>query len=151
MFMKIGGKIDKHPLEKIKLFTKVNPENGCWEWQKRLDKDGYGISWYNRKTMKAHRMSYMVYIGELQVGKFICHKCDNPKCCNPFHLFQGTPLDNIIDAQQKGRKKIAQCGSIKKYQKHKCRCNLCVKNMRAYWKKQRDSRKERGIPRWRKN
>jgi len=149
--MRIGGKIDKHPLEKIKLFTKVNSETGCWEWQKRLDKDGYGISWHKRKTMKAHRMSYMVYIGELHKGKLVCHKCDNPRCCNPFHLFQGTPLDNIRDAQQKGRKKVAQCGSLKKYQTHKCRCTLCVENMRAYWKKATASEKERGIIRWPKN
>lgn len=77
-------------------------DNGCWEWQNGVDKDGYGIFKYDNGT-RAHRYSYMIRKGKIPKGKCICHKCDNPRCVNPEHLWLGTRLENNLDMLKKGR------------------------------------------------
>jgi hypothetical protein len=67
------------------------------------DQDGYGHYWFNRKTIRAHRVSYQLYVGPIPSGMFVCHKCDTPPCVNPDHLFLGTQVDNATDRQAKGR------------------------------------------------
>jgi len=85
----------------------VKQENGCWEWTKCLDKDGYGdISVTidkQRHTKKAHRVMYELKHGAIQDGLLACHTCDNRKCCNPDHIFLGTAKDNAQDMIAKGR------------------------------------------------
>lgn len=83
---------------------KINP-NGCWEWQKGKIKRGYGVIHLSKEKRRilAHRLSYEIFIGEFDQDLFVCHKCDNPSCINPDHLFLGTPLDNALDCQNKGR------------------------------------------------
>ena len=77
----------------------ILPVNECWEWQGRKDKGGYGAL----GRLKAHRISYEIYHAE-PLGDLHClHKCDNPGCVNPEHLFAGTNLDNIQDKVDKGR------------------------------------------------
>jgi HNH endonuclease len=77
--------------------------DGCWEWLGRTDKDGYGIVMIDGKNNRAHRLSYVVHRGDIPDGMVVCHKCDNPPCCNPSHLFLGTIKDNANDALAKGR------------------------------------------------
>lgn len=94
--------------ERIEKNIKVD-NNGCWIWQKYTSKDGYGRLGAgsrsdNTKTLiLAHRYSYLVYVGEIPKGMCVCHKCDNPPCVNPEHLFIGTVKDNMHDRDKKKR------------------------------------------------
>jgi hypothetical protein len=87
--------------------SKVNKtDSGCWEWQGWKDPDGYGMFRYAvRKDMKAHRFSAKYLGGQDIVGKVVCHKCDNPGCVHPGHLFAGSHLDNIKDCFLKNRQR----------------------------------------------
>jgi hypothetical protein len=89
-------------LDKLKSRTVVTP-NGCWEWAGAKDRSGYGWSWHNGRNFRTHRLAYELANGRITKGLFICHKCDNPPCCNPDHLFEGTNGDNFRDAIRKGR------------------------------------------------
>lgn len=81
----------------------------CWEWNAAALKSGYGVFGLNRdghRNMLAHRMAWTLTNGEIPDGSFVLHKCDNPSCCNPSHLFLGTQADNIHDMDRKGRRAI---------------------------------------------
>lgn len=81
------------------------PELGnCWIW-KGAKNGQYGLITLNKKSILAHRQSYLFNIGEIPEGILVCHKCDNPGCVRPDHLFLGTNTDNIRDASKKGRMK----------------------------------------------
>jgi hypothetical protein len=84
---------------------KVNEVTGCWEWQGKTNNKGYGQFRLNGQLLLAHRYSYGYFIA--QVGTLhVLHKCDNPPCSNPFHLFLGTHLENMQDKRSKGRNKV---------------------------------------------
>jgi len=81
-------------------------ENGCWYWTGRLDKQEYGQTKHNNKQISAHRLSWILFRGEIPHPMHVCHHCDTPKCVNPDHLFLGTHRDNMQDALKKGRLKF---------------------------------------------
>lgn len=78
-------------------------DDRCWPWSASKDRRGYGYFGVSKKICKAHRVAYYLTTGIDPAEKFVCHHCDNPSCCNPSHLFLGTPKDNLDDAMQKGR------------------------------------------------
>lgn len=81
----------------------VNPTTQCWEWTGARDKDGYGVVTVSRKSKRLHRLLFELYYGYIDDDLVMCHECDNPPCCNPEHLFQGTIQDNSDDMVAKGR------------------------------------------------
>lgn len=86
----------------------VGSEGSCWVWTGAVDSRGYGrlaidCSARPIKYMSAHRFSHTLWFGPIPEGMLICHRCDNPPCCNPAHLFPGTQADNMRDMAQKGR------------------------------------------------
>jgi len=107
VLMIIKSLCPKSEFDTIKKFwSKVNKntDNGCWEWSGCKDRKGYGEFRIFGDNYQAHRIAYMLANGGIPSNISVCHKCDNPKCCNPDHLFAGTNRDNMIDLLLKGKK-----------------------------------------------
>jgi hypothetical protein len=75
----------------------------CWHWVGVRSDFGYGRMTYEGRTQAAHRLSYRAFVGEIPDGFSVLHRCDNPSCINPDHLWLGTYADNRRDCQDKGR------------------------------------------------
>jgi hypothetical protein len=87
-----------------RFWSKVRKTEGCWIWTAYKNYRGYGqYSYYGRLT-HAHRAAYRIVYGSIPEGCVICHRCDNPSCVRPDHLFAGTQLDNMRDMIKKGRR-----------------------------------------------
>ena len=87
-----------------KFWSKVDKTKNCWEWTGRYHKQGYGFMDINKKGELTHRISWVINRGKIPKGICVLHKCDNPKCVNPDHLFLGTHTDNMRDMVSKGRR-----------------------------------------------
>lgn len=85
-------------------WARVDKSGECWEWQGAKTNGGYGRIVKNGKAIRAHRVSHELVHGPIGDSKlFVCHRCDNPKCVNPDHLFLGDCKANLSDMTAKGR------------------------------------------------
>ena len=92
-----------HPAQRLWYGVRVNDKTNCWEWTKNKNPQGYGMIGVYGRLVRTHRFSYELMVGDIPTGLLVCHKCDNPSCINPAHLFLGTHKDNAADRQAKGR------------------------------------------------
>lgn len=97
----------------IRLWNRVDQSagaDGCWPWTGAVTAFGYGRlgDKSKRKTLVTHRVAWEAINGPIPEGLCVLHRCDNPPCCNPTHLFVGTRSDNAKDMMNKGRGTLSQ-------------------------------------------
>lgn len=101
------GHFNSHNTFEDRFWNQVDRRGSCWIWVGQTNEKGYGYfsgtPGQPNKKFYAHRVSWSLVHGEIPKGMHVCHKCDNPRCCNPEHLFLGTPKDNAQDMIRKGR------------------------------------------------
>lgn len=102
----VGGRIVSRPAEE-RFWEKVDKSSPCWIWRGARSRAGYGVFWFNGRNEHSHRVAYLLTTGPIG-GLDVCHRCDNPPCCNPAHLFLGTASDNAKDMVSKGRQYSAR-------------------------------------------
>lgn len=103
--------------EYIQARVKVD-ERGCWIWQRGLNSAGYGLGYAplptcpRRRARTSHRLAYEAFTAPIPIDLCVLHRCDNPPCCNPEHMFIGTQADNIADMYAKGRESRGESHSL---------------------------------------
>lgn len=94
-------------IEKARFWIKAEHSGYCWEWKASKNIGGYGVYKIGRKMIIASRVAYQIVHGKIGENIHVLHKCDNPGCVNPDHLFAGTHQDNMDDMVKKGKRKSA--------------------------------------------
>jgi hypothetical protein len=98
-----------------RFWDKVVKSSGCWEWKGTKDNRGYPriATRRGKSPIRASRLSYIIHYGSIPKGLCVCHKCDNPGCVNPEHLFVGTQKDNMMDASRKNRLNVKSLTNLR--------------------------------------
>ena len=100
------GRYAKNCTPYARFWGKVDKSAGrtaCWPYTGSITTHGYGSAAWNRHTLGAHKVAWLTLRGPVPDGLCVLHRCDNPPCCNPRHLFLGTKQDNADDKSAKGR------------------------------------------------
>jgi len=132
---------------KINLFLqKIEKTDDCWIWTAAKTPAGYGHFRTENYVAKkyAHRISYKLFVGKIPEGFCVLHKCDNPTCVKPDHLFLGTYKDNADDKSAKGRhhnQKKESCPKGHPYNRVQIRngktrrlCRICMTEGARKWR-----------------
>lgn len=90
-------------LSRLKRSLVEDPETGCHVWTGHCQENGYGQIRIGDRAVGTHRVAWAAANGSIPEGLYVLHKCDNPPCCNPEHLWVGTQADNLRDMREKGR------------------------------------------------
>lgn len=98
----MGGKQRIKPSTAFHDGYDVDPETGCWIWRTGPSQR-YGVFRYEGRQQRAHRASWQMHYGPIPGNQYVCHKCDEPRCVNPQHLFIGSQRDNMTDCVRKLR------------------------------------------------
>ncbi len=106
--MPIGVYPRKSLQERFNEKWKLDKRSGCHVWKASTRGKGYGQFKLNYKNTSAHRVAYELAYGPIPESMHVCHKCDNPPCVNPKHLWLGTNEENIEDKSNKGRYNAAR-------------------------------------------
>lgn len=101
---KYAAKRWSNPTFEERFWNRVNVSgpDECWEWQGNRMVNGYGRLKRNGHQVGAHRIALEMDLGRIEPGLKALHRCNNPACCNPKHLYQGTTSDNLMDAWRAG-------------------------------------------------
>lgn len=91
------------PVKETHFWLDTSIINDCWVWTCYRDKKGYGLLTWNGRTRRAHHIAWILAYGSVPVGLQVLHKCDNPSCVKPSHLWLGTNADNVRDKMAKNR------------------------------------------------
>lgn len=143
---------------RVRLMRRATPQQRgyitpCLIWTGPIGTRGYGLNYVSRRVSErvnenegAHVTAYRVFIGKFERGLVVCHRCDQPACINPEHLFVGTQSDNLQDAMNKGRRDFSWMRGERNYA---CKLSAAqVKDIteRPYYRGvQRDMAKEFGV------
>lgn len=97
------GKAQRFDLARERFWESLDRSGECWTWAGTTNPDGYGIIWNGKRGMLAHRHAWILTHGPIAGEDCVLHRCDNPPCCRPDHLFLGTHAENAADMKAKGR------------------------------------------------
>lgn len=92
-------KSERPALQRFFSFVEIDPITRCWNWTGGKDQKGYGMF----ERTRSHRFIFKTCVADIPHGMLVLHRCDNPTCSNPLHLFLGTTQDNMDDMYLKGR------------------------------------------------
>ena len=91
-----------------RFWSKVDKSADCWVWTAHRDHNGYGRFQIDDYPRIAHRIAWELSYGLIPNGLWVLHRCDNPPCVRPEHLFLGTAADNYLDARSKNRMPLGE-------------------------------------------
>ncbi len=117
---------DKRQRRVRAFWSKVDKSSNCWTWT-ACTTNGYGQSRFGSKTYRSHKLAWILENGSVPDGLHVCHKCDNPLCVRPSHLFLGTNAVNIADKVTKQRHSRGQSHGMAKLD------DLCVRLIREIY------------------
>lgn len=116
------AKYNCSPSVEERFWAKVKRVDGCWIWTAHRHDFGYGkigLGYTSKNSEYAHRLSWMIHNGDIPDGLSVLHKCDNPACVNPAHLYLGTQADNVRDMYARNRWHLKKSRAGEHNSKHK--------------------------------
>ena len=113
MVVKNTELLDLSPMDIARFWSRVDVRSplDCWEWRGGKHEKGYGVFRIGQKPYRAPRLAWEFFNRSALGSLYACHRCDNPLCCNPEHIFAGSQRDNMADMVAKGRGRSS--GAIK--------------------------------------